>query len=243
MPRRTRRHIASLVTVAAGAAGAVMLASGAAAAHVSVTGDVIPGKPATLEFRVPSELADATTVRVAVVVPPELEVTGVPAVEGWTGKKVASPADEGTQLLWTAKPGYDIPPKESGTFTVKVGPVPDRYSLDFPAEQTYSNGTIATWNQPATGSEDPDFPVPVLTVNPEAEPPPASAGGASAEAAPGKASPAPTVAATPTPSAVAAEDSGSSPGLVAGIGAAAAAAAAALAVLLRRRRSRGASHA
>lgn len=243
MPCRIRRHIASLVTVAAGAAGAVLLSSGLAAAHVSVTGDVIPGNPATLEFRVPSELADASTIRVAVIVPPELEVTDVPAVEGWTGKKVAGPADEGTQLLWTAQPGYDIPPKESGTFTVKVGPVPDRYSLDFPSEQTYSNGTIAAWNQPTTGNEDPEFPLPVLTVNPEADPPARPANDASpSTAADGEEpSPAPSVAATPTPSVVA-EESGSSLGIVVGIGAAAAVGGAGGAVLLQRRRSRRAPH-
>lgn len=175
MLRRTRRHISPLVTVAAGAAGAVLLAAGTAAAHVRVIGEVIPGKPATLQFRVPSELADATTVRIAVAVPPELTVTSVPVLDGWTEKTLAGPAGQGAQVVWTAESGHAIKPAASQTFTVKVGPVPDRYSLSFDTEQTYSNGTSVAWNEDQTGPKEAEFPTPVLVINPSASPSPAVA--------------------------------------------------------------------
>ncbi|MGW4106863.1 hypothetical protein [Streptomyces sp. NPDC004976] len=91
-------------------------------------------------------------------------------------------------------------------------------------------------------SRDPDFPLPVLTVNPEANPPARSATGSSPSAATDGAetAPAPSVAATPTPSA-AAEEAGSSLGIVVGIGAEAAGGGAGGAVLLQRRRSRNVS--
>lgn len=234
MPRRTRRHISPLITVAAGAAGAVLLSAGSAAAHIRVIGDVIPGKPATLQFRVPSELVDATTVRIAVAVPPELAVTAVPALEGWKEQTVAGPAGKGTQVVWTAESGHAIEPAASQTFKVKVGPVPDQYSLTFDTAQTYSNGTTAAWNQRQTGSEELEFPAPVLVINPSASPPPA----ATRDSPPPveqRTAPAPSVAAAPTASGDT-QETESSAGLWA-IGAGGIAVAAILVVGLRRRRS------
>ena len=228
MSRRIRRHITPFVTpfvtlfvTAAGAAGAVLLLAGPAAAHVRVIGDVIPGQPATLQFRVPSELADATTVRIVVAVPPELSVTSVPAVDGWTEKTVTGSAGKSSQVAWTAEAGHEIEPAASRTFKVKVGPVPDRYSLAFDTEQTYSNGTVAVWNQKQTGDKEPDRPAPVLVINPEAAPP--------------------SVAAKPAGTA-ADEDEGSSIGLPSAIGVGIASIGAGAAVwAARRRRSGGAS--
>lgn len=171
MPSRTRPRLTRTIIIAASAAGALLLLAGPAQAHVGVIGDVIPGEPATLQFRVPSELADATTVRVAVSVPPELAVTSVPDHDGWSHETIEQPPGKGTQVMWTAEPGHDIRPGESDSFPVKVGPVPDQYSATFTVEQLYSNGTIAAWDQEQTGGEKPEFPAPVLLINPEAEPP------------------------------------------------------------------------
>ncbi|MFF6995877.1 DUF1775 domain-containing protein [Streptomyces sp. NPDC008313] len=239
MSRRTRRHIAPFVT-AAGTAGAVLLLAGPAAAHVRVIGDVIPGKPATLQFRVPSELADATTVRVVVAVPSDISVTSVPALDGWTEKTVTGSAGKSSQVAWTAEPGHEIEPAASQTFTVKVGPVPDRYSLTFDTEQTYSNGTIAAWNQEQTGKKEPEFPAPVLVINPEASPAPGEAAD-SPKSGTGESAAPPSVAAKPADTA-ADEDEGSSMGLPLAIGAGIAAIGAAAAVwAARRRRGGGAS--
>ncbi|MEF9915575.1 DUF1775 domain-containing protein [Streptomyces sp. P5-A9] len=238
MPRRTRRHISPLIAVAVSAAGAVLLPAGSAVAHIRVIGDVIPGKPATLQFRVPSELADATTVRIAVAVPPELAVTAVPALDGWTEKTVAGPPGKGTQVVWTAESGHAIEPAASQTFTVKVGPVPDQYSLGFDTEQTYSNGTTAAWNQKQTGTEEPEFPKPVLVINPDASPPPAAAG-KSPNPTEQQTAPAPSVTAKPTATADA-QETESSVSLWAVMGAGATVAAI-LAVGFQRRRKNAAS--
>ncbi|MFH8442129.1 DUF1775 domain-containing protein [Streptomyces sp. NPDC018026] len=241
MSRRTRRHITPLIT-AAGAAGAVLLSATAATAHVRVIGDVIPGKPATLQFRVPSELAEATTVRITVEVPKDLMVTSVPKLDGWNQETLPGAGGKGTRLVWTAEQGHEIQPAQSETFRANVGPIPDRYSLTFNTEQTYSNGTAVAWNQPRTGAEEPEFPAPVLVVDPEAGPPPGSAGGAQQPGTSASA-PAPSVdAATPQPAAAEDSDSDSSLPLVALIGAGAAVAAALAAAVLRRRGARDGSH-
>ncbi|CRK55569.1 Conserved membrane protein in copper uptake, YcnI [Alloactinosynnema sp. L-07] len=239
MPSRTRRHVTRLTAIAASAAGAFVLLAGPAAAHVRVIADVIPGQPATLQFRVPSELADATTVRIAVVVPPEVEVTEVPLKEGWTAETIPGPADQGARLVWTAEPGHEIQPAESATFPVLVGPVPDQRSLTFNTEQTYSNGTVAAWNQPQTGGEEPPFPAPVLIINPEAAPPTGNAGHppATGTAHPGAGSTAPSIANVAGDS-TGAGQTGLSAGLLGGIGLGVVLVGVVTAILLRRRRSR-----
>lgn len=167
MSRRTRRHNAPLV-IAVGAAGALLLCAPPASAHVRVIGDVIPGHSATLKFRVPSELLDATTVRLAVDVPAGLSVPAVPSLDGWKTQRGPGPGGHGIRLLWTARLGHAIEPGVSQIFPVRVGPLPNTRSLMFNTEQTYSNGTVSAWNQPKTGAKEPEFPAPVLLVNPAA---------------------------------------------------------------------------
>ncbi|MFE6946589.1 DUF1775 domain-containing protein [Streptomyces chartreusis] len=168
MSHRTRWRPATFITAAASAVGAVFLLGGPATAHVRVIGEARPGQPATLQFRVPSELADATTVRVAVAIPAGLAVITVPPVDGWTEKTTVASSGGATQLVWTAQSGHEIKPDDHENFKVRVGPLPDQRSLSFDTEQTYSNGMIATWNQEQTGSEEPPYPAPVLIINPEA---------------------------------------------------------------------------
>ncbi|WP_329213147.1 YcnI family protein [Streptomyces sp. NBC_01485] len=232
-----------MITVAASAAGAVLLSAGPGAAHIRVIGDVIPGKPATLQFRVPSELADATTVRIAVAVPPEIAVTAVPTPDGWTEQTIAGSTGQGLRLVWTAEAGHEIRPADSRIFKVKVGPIPDQYSVTFNTEQTYSNGTIATWNEKQTGSKEPEFPAPVLVIDPDAGPPPGSAGDSpqpattespAPDAGP---TPAPSVAAAPADSAAAGQ-TGPSAGLLTVIGAGMVAVATIAAAAVRQRRRR-----
>lgn len=176
MTRTTRRHPVPLAAAVVGALGALLLAASPASAHVRVIGDVIPGQPATLQFRVPSELKDATTVRLAVEVPPELAVTALPPVSGWTSTRAPGPGGKGTQLVWTASPGHEIKPAATMVFPVKVGPVPRLRSVQFDTDQTYSNGVVAAWNQQKTGAEEPEFPVPELVIDPEAPPAPGTQG-------------------------------------------------------------------
>lgn len=236
MSRRTRRHLARTITAAAGAAGTVLLLAGPSSAHVRVIGDVLPGKPATLGFRVPSELAEATTVRVAVLVPKNLKIVSVPAVKGWTERTMPGTGGA-TRLVWTAKPGGQIEPNDSRIFNVNFGPFPDQYALTFNTEQTYSDGTVANWNQKQTGSKEPEFPSPVLVIDPQAGPPPAATGQAGAAS---KAKP--SVAAQPGQSTASSDDGGGiSGGLLAVIGGAVAVVAGLGTALLRRRRNEGAA--
>ncbi|WP_439663546.1 DUF1775 domain-containing protein [Lentzea sp. HUAS TT2] len=161
MSHSTRACLARVLTATAVVAGAVFAMAQPAMAHVRVIAEATPGQPATLQFRVPSELADATTVRVAVAIPPALSVVSVPPVDGWTEKTVSGAPGQVTTLVWTAQPGRGIKPDDHVSFTVGVGPLPDQRSVSFDTEQTYSNGMIATWNQDQDGDKEPPYPAPV----------------------------------------------------------------------------------
>ncbi|GAA2978436.1 hypothetical protein Sfulv_60250 [Streptomyces fulvorobeus] len=212
--------------------------AGPATAHVRVIAEATPGQPATLRFRVPSELAGATTVRVAVAVPPALSVTAVPPIDGWTQKTVPGSAGRATRLIWTAKPRHGIEPDDHVSFNVRVGPLPNQRSATFNTEQTYSNGTIATWNQDQDGSKEPPYPAPVLLIDPAAPPSPADQDVTPRPTTAELVAPhtrAPSTVATSADSASTAEE-GTSARLMAVIGAGVVTAAAISAALARRRR-------
>lgn len=153
---------------------------GVASAHVTVNPNAATaGSYAKLTFRVPTESATATTVAVQVNLPtdhpfPSVSVMQVP---GWTAKVVKEtlPArvvqgdmtikEAVTSIAWTADDGVGIRLGEFNEFPISVGPVPNVPSLQFPAVQTYSDGSVVKWDQSAgaDGSE-PEHPAPTLTI-------------------------------------------------------------------------------
>jgi uncharacterized protein YcnI len=154
--------------------------AGVAAAHVTVNpGSVTAGSYAKLTFRVPTESDTASTVSLQVTLPedhpfPSVSVMQIP---GWTAKVTKTPLDppvtEGrfdlteavTSITWTADDGVGVKPGEFMEFPISVGPVPDVPSMEFPADQTYSDGSVVRWNQSRTADGDePEHPAPLLTI-------------------------------------------------------------------------------
>ncbi|MEU3985290.1 DUF1775 domain-containing protein [Streptomyces sp. NPDC026672] len=194
--RRAHRATAVLGTAAA----ALLLLTGTASAHVRVFSDgAEEGNPATLRFRVPSEKADATTVRVEVTLPKGVTSTGAPPASGWTREDVASAANGATRVMWTATAGHELKPDEHRYFDVRVGPLPKEPSIAFDVAQTYSDGSVVNWNERQRGGKVPDFPAPVLVLD---------AAAAKAEQAREEAAPRPAPAATATPARAAATRDG-----------------------------------
>jgi uncharacterized protein YcnI len=170
----------------AGAAGAVGVVTVVAAvalatpasAHVTVTSpDAEPGGRAKLVFRVPTESDTARTVKLTVTLPKDhpFARVGAQVKPGWTSKAVESalpaPVQVGevqiskavTTVTWTSS-GQDIPPGTFDEFVLAVSPLPEGVdALDFPADQTYSDGKVVKWSEPvpASGAE-PEHPAPQL---------------------------------------------------------------------------------
>ncbi|MFJ8225063.1 YcnI family copper-binding membrane protein [Streptomyces griseus] len=168
------------------AASTVLLIAGPAAAHVSVqpVGEAAKGGYATLNFKVPNERDQASTVKLEVNFPADHPLSSVTpqAVPGWKiditkskldkplevhGKKITEAV---SKVTWTADEG-EIAPGYFQQFPVSVGALPeDADQLVFKAIQTYDNKEVVRWiEEPTAGGEEPDSPAPVLKLTAAAE--------------------------------------------------------------------------
>lgn len=176
--RTSIRRRLGVGALAFGAATLLALAAPlSASAHVSLEQNTAtPGSFTTLTFRVPNETTDASTTKLTVTLPVGtslLDSVSYIPLAGWTTElvttKLAAPLTNGdqriteavTQVVWTAQPGSEYGPGSEGLFRLVVGPIPDVGQLKLPTEQSYSDGSIASWS----GSPGSDHPAPVLYVN------------------------------------------------------------------------------
>ncbi|WP_319448416.1 MULTISPECIES: YcnI family protein [unclassified Mycobacterium] len=182
---------------AAGLATAALLFGATPAwAHVHVhADDAAPGSTSILTFQVPNESeTGALTTQLSVALP-NVASAATEAMPGWTVKLDRDGA-AGTvrSATWTAAPGVGIAPDQFGLFRISVK-LPDEKSVTLPATQTYSDGMVVKWDEPALpNGGEPEHPAPVLTLTGEA---PAAhdmapAPAATATAAPAAAPPAPS---------------------------------------------------
>ncbi|HEY0217672.1 MAG TPA: YcnI family protein [Cellulomonas sp.] len=180
--RRMRRGLAASAAVAA----LVLLAAVPASAHVRVLPEqTAAGGWTALTFRVPNESADAGTTQVAVSLPtgtPLLSVSTRP-VPGWTATvetaTLPEPVDADgatitqapSRVVWTADAGTQIGAGQFQEFEISAGPLPaEGTTLVLPTEQTYSDGTVVSWDEVATGGgEEPEHPAPSFVVTAAAE--------------------------------------------------------------------------
>jgi Uncharacterized protein conserved in bacteria len=199
LPALPRRAAAILVST-----GLLLAIPVAAQAHVKISPDTAQaGSYATIDFRVPTEKANASTTKVEVDLPIDHPFTSASyqPVPGWSAKittsKLAKPVKTAdgtitqapTKIVWTASKGAEIKPGQFQQFPVSLGVVPDVPSVSFDAIQTYSDGSVVKWDEPTkSGQAEPEHPAPVLTIGA------AASTAASASAAP---SDAPSVAAAP----------------------------------------------
>ncbi|SED94228.1 Uncharacterized protein YcnI [Streptomyces misionensis] len=196
-PRTTPRRAA---TVAALATATVLLAAGAASAHVTVHPESY-AKGATdgvLTFRVPNEEDNASTTKVQIFLPTDHPVLGVLVhpQDGWTAKvtttKLKTPVktDDGTVTEAASEitfSGGRIAAGQYADFNVAFGQLPeDAGKLVFKTLQTYSDGKVVRWiEQPSSGDDEPDNPAPVLKLTADDASPAAAPAAATAEAAGG----------------------------------------------------------
>ena len=167
-----------------GALAVVVLTAVPAAAHVTVSSpDAVPGGFGKLVLRVPTESDTASTTKVQVQLPANTPFAFVSTKPhpGWavatTERKLAHPITaEGFTLskavatvTWTASgASAGIGPGQFDEFELSLGTFPsDVDTLTFPTTQTYSDGTVVTWDQPSVeGQDEPENPVPTLGLAP-----------------------------------------------------------------------------
>ena len=151
--------------IMAALAACLYTGTGTAVAEVHVNADnAARGEEAVLTFRVPSKADTRTlTTQVSVALPDVATATTEP-MPGWTARLDRDPAT-GTILAvtWTAGAGVGIAAGQFGLFQVAVR-LPDTPKLSFPVTQTYSDGTVVHWDQPALPGADPEHPRPTLVL-------------------------------------------------------------------------------
>ncbi|WP_405797167.1 YcnI family protein [Streptomyces sp. NBC_01506] len=179
--RTGRRRTARRVAVVGGvAASAVVLLAGPALAHVGVqpVGEAAKGGYATVNFKVPNERDDASTVKLEVNFPAEHPLASVSpqAVPGWkiavTKSKLDKPIEmHGQQITeavskvtWTAT-GDGVEPGYFQQFPLSIGQLPeDADQLVFKSLQTYDDKQVVRWIDAPTEGAEPESPAPVLTL-------------------------------------------------------------------------------
>ncbi|MFE1594547.1 YcnI family protein [Nocardia sp. NPDC058705] len=147
------------------AAGLVIAACGSAAAHVSVEAPgAAQGKYTVATFKVPTESDTASTTALRVSVP-NLKSVRTEPMPGWTSAVERNDKGESVAVVWTAAPGNPgVGPGQFQRFVLSIGPLPTQDTVNFPAQQTYSDGKVVAWDQPSTGGAEPEHPAPSLTL-------------------------------------------------------------------------------
>ncbi len=158
--------------VTAGSVSAVgLLGAGTAAAHVTASSpDARQGGYAVITLLVPNESAKATTTGLTVTLPAHvagdtsLSSVRTSPMPGWTATVTKDPATSApTAVTWTAAQGTSIGDNQFGQFQLSVGTLPKQAALNLPATQTYSDGSVVKWDEPAK-PDGPEAEHPVPTV-------------------------------------------------------------------------------
>ena len=168
-----------VAAVAAGPLVMLVVWSGVAAAHVTVSPESLPQgtSDVILTFRVPNESATATVTGLRIQFPLEhpIVVVNPQAGSGWqiavvhTTLSKPITTDDGTftsivsEIDWS---GSTIPVGQFGEFNVLAQGIPTGTTqLVFKAIQSYSDGTTISWIQvPTKAVPDPPHPAPTLAL-------------------------------------------------------------------------------
>ncbi|AWK10053.1 YcnI family copper-binding membrane protein [Streptomyces spongiicola] len=177
----TVNNVSRLAVAAAAAASSALLLCGPAFAHVSVQpeGEAAKGGFATVNFKVPNERDNASTVKLEIALPADHPLSSVlpQPVPGWKAEVTTAKLDKpltvhgrqvteaASKITWTSAGGR-IGPGQFQQFPVSIGQLPeDTGKLVFKALQTYDNKEVVRWiEEPQDGAAEPDYPAPVLTL-------------------------------------------------------------------------------
>jgi len=162
--------------------------SAVASAHVTVQPSTAqPGSETTFTFRVPTEEAHASTVKLVLALPTgtPIPVVSLEPVPGWSAHvttralRRAVQTDDGpvrtavSRVTWTSDDKASaIAPGEFQEFRIEAGPLPKTKVLVFKVLQYYSDGSVVRWIDPPTRGADLAHPAPTVTLRARPSAPP-----------------------------------------------------------------------
>lgn len=180
MIRTWRIAAAALVTLGAGALGALAFA-GPAAADVTVSPSAAPrGGPAELAFRVSEDRPGAYTTQIELDAPEATPIAEIypMSADDWAPRVATRQLSQPVELIhgttttevvssitWLRVTGPPADPTKPAELRVSLGPMPTTETVSFTVVQTYSDGTVVRWGDPpAGGGTQPAHPAPVVAL-------------------------------------------------------------------------------
>jgi uncharacterized protein YcnI len=164
------RSLVWRVLISAAATGTLYLGSAAAiapaSAHVHASSDdAVRGAMAVVTFQVPNESTKGAATTALTVDLSNVSSVQIETQPGWTAKLDRDAASGVVHsVTWTAASNGGIPVDQFGLFRISVK-LPDADTVSFPATQTYADGSVVKWDQPAAaGGSEPSNPAPMLTL-------------------------------------------------------------------------------
>jgi uncharacterized protein YcnI len=172
MPRTSKAL--QLFSLAASLGVGLLVTAGSASAHVEVDNGAQPPKGGygVVRLIVPTESATASTTGVTITLPKGVDLSEARTLPlpGWAATVETEPAGNGqrvSRISWQAvDPANGVKPTEFGEFTFSAGPWPtDGESVALPSDQTYSDGSVVSWNEIAVDKDtEPEHPAPAVTL-------------------------------------------------------------------------------
>jgi uncharacterized protein YcnI len=164
------RSLVWRLLISAAATGTLYLGSAAAiapaSAHVHASSDdAVRGAMAVVTFQVPNESTKGAATTALTVDLSNVSSVQTESQPGWTSKLDRDAASGVVHsVTWTAAPNGGIPVDQFGLFRISVK-LPDADTVSFPTTQTYADGSVVKWDQPAAaGGSEPSNPAPTLTL-------------------------------------------------------------------------------
>lgn len=141
------------------------IGAAAAGAHVHVEADhAVRGDDALVTFQVPNESEKGSPTTQVTITLPDVASASTDVMPGWTAKLDRDPNGAYRSVTFTATPNAGIGAAQFELFPISIQ-LPDADSVTFPVVQTYADGTAVRWDQPPLANgEEPEFPVPTLTL-------------------------------------------------------------------------------
>ena len=165
VPRRMPRALKATALAATLVLGSWLTAA-TAGAHVHVDSDhPVRGDYALVTFQVPNESEKGSATTKVTISLPNVASVSTDVMAGWTAvldRDSASGAYRSVTFSATPNAGIGVGQFELFPISIKL---PDADSATFPVVQTYADGTVVHWDQPALpNGEEPEFPAPVLAL-------------------------------------------------------------------------------
>jgi uncharacterized protein YcnI len=137
---------------------AALVAAPLAWGHAEISPDVVQAKETQMfTLAVPTEKANANTVKVELTPPQGFAIDSFVSAPGWKRAELSTGSGEETVITKVTWSGGSIPPEDDAVFQF-LASTDASQSYEFKVRQFYSDGTVVDWS----GPESSDTPAPVV---------------------------------------------------------------------------------